>query len=299
MQCVKFNKNGQYALSGGNDRTIRLWNPSKGTQIKVYKGHSYEVLDLDVGADNSRIASCGEDKQPFLWDVSTGNVIRRFRGHASRINCIKFNADSSVLITGSYDRTVKIWDCKSNTYDPIQSLDEAKDSISSIYISGFEIVSASIDGCVRKYDIRAGRLSTDNVGCKIYYYVEFRLSLSTDPVTSVSLSHDENCILTSTLDSTLRLFDKNSGELLGTYKGHVNTNFKIDSCFTNSDAYVISGSENHSIYFWSLVETTMVHTLKGHTGTVCGLATSPVDHIGGVTPLLSSSTDGTVRYWVS
>lgn len=41
----------------------RLWNPEKGTLIKTYKGHSYEVLDLDVIADNSQIVSVGEDKQ--------------------------------------------------------------------------------------------------------------------------------------------------------------------------------------------------------------------------------------------
>lgn len=41
----------------------RLWNPEKGTLIKTYKGHSYEVLDLDVISDNSQIVSVGEDKQ--------------------------------------------------------------------------------------------------------------------------------------------------------------------------------------------------------------------------------------------
>jgi WD40 repeat protein len=38
-----------------------------------------------------------------------------------------------------------------------------------------------------------------------------------DPVTSVSLSHDNNCLLVGCLDSTLRLLDRSSGELLGEY----------------------------------------------------------------------------------
>ena len=118
-----------------------------------------------------------------------------------------------------------------------------------------------------------------------------------DPVTSVKLSHDQNCILASTLDSVIRLFDKGTGELLSSYKAHTNNNYKIDSCLTNSDAYIVSGSEDHVIYFWNLVESNMIHTLKGHTGTVCGLSASPVD-INGVTPIVSSSTDGTVRYWL-
>lgn len=35
------------------------------------------------------------------------------------------------------------------------------------------------------------------------------------PITSVSFSHDGQCILSGSADNTVRLFDKNSGELLG------------------------------------------------------------------------------------
>ena len=34
----------KYLLSGGQDRIIRLWNPSTGTEIKAYSGHGHEVL---------------------------------------------------------------------------------------------------------------------------------------------------------------------------------------------------------------------------------------------------------------
>lgn len=38
----------KYVLSGGADRTIRLWNPSTAAEIKAYKGHGYEVLSIAV-----------------------------------------------------------------------------------------------------------------------------------------------------------------------------------------------------------------------------------------------------------
>lgn len=38
----------KYLLSGGQDRIIRLWNPSLGTQIKAYSAHGYEVLSIAV-----------------------------------------------------------------------------------------------------------------------------------------------------------------------------------------------------------------------------------------------------------
>jgi mitogen-activated protein kinase organizer 1 len=36
---------------GFQDRTIRLWNPHKGTFIKSYLGHGYEVRDVTVFKD--------------------------------------------------------------------------------------------------------------------------------------------------------------------------------------------------------------------------------------------------------
>jgi WD40 repeat protein len=45
------------------DRTLRLWNPVKGLFIKEYRGHGYEVRDVSVCADNSKMASVGGDRQ--------------------------------------------------------------------------------------------------------------------------------------------------------------------------------------------------------------------------------------------
>lgn len=43
----------KYLLSGGQDRIIRLWNPSVGTLVKAYSGHGYEVSSITVYVQNS------------------------------------------------------------------------------------------------------------------------------------------------------------------------------------------------------------------------------------------------------
>ena len=38
---------GTYALTGGQDRVVRLWNPHTGNLIKSYEGaHGYEIADI-------------------------------------------------------------------------------------------------------------------------------------------------------------------------------------------------------------------------------------------------------------
>lgn len=45
------------------DRTLQLWNPLKGLFIKAYVGHGYEVRDVSVCGDNSKLSSVGGDRQ--------------------------------------------------------------------------------------------------------------------------------------------------------------------------------------------------------------------------------------------
>ena len=84
-----------------------------------------------------------------------------------KINSVSYNEDSSVIATGSEDKTVRLWDCKSFSRFPIQILEDAKDSITSINIQGSVIATASIDGQVRLYDLRKGCMNADNLNGKI------------------------------------------------------------------------------------------------------------------------------------
>ena len=243
----------QYLLTGSTDRTIRLFNPAKGNLIQKYIGaHGYEVLDLAVTQDNTTFASVGGDKLVFLWDVATARTVRRWEGHSSRVNAVAFAGESdSVIVSGSYDATVKLWDGKSQSYKPLMSLGEAKDSISSVLVAGWEVLAGCVDGRVRTYDVRQGRCVVDVVG---------------HPVTSLAGTKDNATVLTSTLDSTLRLFDRRDGKVLQSFRDEdfTNENYRIRAALGMNDSVVISGSEDGHIFVWDLVEGKVVHRLR-HT----------------------------------
>ena len=89
---------GNYCMTAGQDKSVKLWNPNKGRPLKTYSGHGYEVLDVRGSCDNSQVSevrsldnitvflllqivSCSMDKTIMLWDVSSGNWTRKWRGH--------------------------------------------------------------------------------------------------------------------------------------------------------------------------------------------------------------------------
>lgn len=264
-------------MSGGYDKSILLWNPHVNKCIKTYKGHGYQIMDITISSDNSVFGSCGGDKQPYYWDVSTGQIIRKFKGHDQNINCISFNFNDSLLITGSYDRTTKIWDCKSRSYDPIQILSDAQDSVTATVITETEILTTSVDGCIRTYDLRMGEIRTDHVG---------------QPLTSLTLSKDGHVMLVGCLDNKLRLFDKDDGTMYHEYLGHKNSEFKLDSNFINNDSYVISGSENGELCIWELEHATLVSKFVAHSRMLSGLSPHPEGKL-----LLTCSADKTIKLW--
>uniref|UniRef100_A0A3B3VPA8 WD repeat domain-containing protein 83 n=1 Tax=Poecilia latipinna TaxID=48699 RepID=A0A3B3VPA8_9TELE len=157
VRAVRFNVDGNYLLSCGSDKSLKLWSVGRGTLLKTYSGHGYEVLDADSSYDNSQLCSCSSDKTVILWDVATGQVTRKLRGHAGKVNCVQFNEEATVILSGSIDGTVRCWDTKSRRNEPIQVLDEARDSISSLKVSQHELLTGSVDGRVRRYDLRMGQ----------------------------------------------------------------------------------------------------------------------------------------------
>ncbi|KAK2513722.1 hypothetical protein Q9966_016045 [Columba livia] len=113
VRAVRFNADGNYCLTCGADKTLKLWNPRTGVALKSYQGHGYEVLDAAGSPDNSALCSGSADRTVALWDVATGRVLRKFRGHAGKVNCVRFNEEATVIVSGSDDGSVRCWDGRS------------------------------------------------------------------------------------------------------------------------------------------------------------------------------------------
>ena len=142
---------------------------------------------------------------------------------------------------------MKLWDLRARGFDPLQEIDDFKDSVTHIDLNNQQLLISCLDKRVRLYDLRFGRLQCDYMG---------------EPVTCSNLSKDEQCILTSLLANRLVLLDKLSGEMLNEYTGHVNRVYQLENCLNNSSSLVYSGSEDGHVYIWDLVDTKIKQKLK-------------------------------------
>ncbi len=266
VRSVRYNVDGDYVLSSGSNKTVKLWNPNTQKCLKTYSGHGYEVMEARGSCDNSLIISCSMDKTVIVWDVSTGVPQKKLRHHAGRIifsqkfteilnvfpgfsgavNCVSFNEESTMAMSGSIDCTVCCWDLRAKSQEPAQVLNEAKDSVTCILVTDHEIITGSADGKVRTYDLRNGRLTTDSI------------ARENSSITSLSLTSDGQCFLVNTSHpgDSLKLMDKMSGGMLNEYTGNVNTKgYRLEAALDHDSKRVYCGSEDGKIYQWDFIKT--------------------------------------------
>eukprot|EP00392_Amoebophrya_sp_AT5.2_P000015 g15.t1 len=276
---LTFNRNKSYLLSASGDRSVRLWNPKTGLQIAKYEDlHRQEVFSIAVTKDSSLFYTAGSDSHSCVVDVTEGKVVRKLQGHTRRLATVKLLpglSNDQVLLTASADQCVRLWDARSKRC--AQTLSDAKDcvtdlavlendnAIASSIMSGagggggkgnkskttsaggpsttivpeYTFASCSLDGRIRQYDIRKGQVYVDPIA---------------DPLSCISFSNDGLCVLASTLCHKIYLLERESGEQLQQYEGHVNSDFQVQSVLDPSDGLVYSGSEDGKIFVWDLVE---------------------------------------------
>ena len=62
--------------------------------------------------------------------------------------------------------------------------------------------------------------------------------------------------------------DKGNGQLLQSYRGHTNKDYRIRSRLGVADSVVVSGSEDGKVFAWDLLEGKVIEKLEAHGGKV-------------------------------
>src|SRR5262249_10899120 len=109
VTSVAFSSDGQLALSGGKDNTVRLWRVANGAELKTFSGHQDWVWGVAFSPDGRVALSVSTDKLLKFWDVDSGREIRSLGGHQDAVSSIDVSADGRVL-SGSRDHTAILWD---------------------------------------------------------------------------------------------------------------------------------------------------------------------------------------------
>lgn len=118
---VVLSTDGQYALSGSWDKTLRLWDLNQGKSTRQFVSHTKDVLSVAFSADNRQIVSGSRDKSIKLWNtLAQCKYTITDDCHTDWVSCVRFSPNNAnpIIVSSGWDKVVKVWNltnCKLKT----------------------------------------------------------------------------------------------------------------------------------------------------------------------------------------
>jgi WD40 repeat protein len=114
VHAATFAPGGGPVAWGTSTVTVKLSEPSDGTELHTMRGHEGNVFAVAFSPKGDLLASGSSDGTARLWDVKTGNEVAVFKGHEGAVNAVTFSPDGRILACAAGDffspGSIKLWD---------------------------------------------------------------------------------------------------------------------------------------------------------------------------------------------
>ncbi|HEY1039143.1 MAG TPA: caspase family protein [Bacteroidia bacterium] len=209
-------KDKKQVVTGGFDKTIRVWDIETGEQVREILGQigtgSYGMIYcMALSPDNKYLAAGGwfgkNDASTDLSDIrvfdfETGKLTYVLKGHTNVIHALEFTPDGKSLLSSSAEGELWLWNLASKKPEKKFNHSDSKlalpwsDEVRDISISGSNFVTADQYGRIKLWDLN----KKDSIRCDHYYE-----QIQADGVT---YSPDGNWIV-ACVDTFFTIYDKN------------------------------------------------------------------------------------------
>lgn len=78
-------------------------------------GHERAITQIKYSREGDLLFSCSKDLQPNVWYSLNGERLGSLIGHSGAVWCIDVNWDTTKIITGSADNSIVLWDCETGS----------------------------------------------------------------------------------------------------------------------------------------------------------------------------------------
>lgn len=252
-------------------------------EIGCLRGHTGTVAAVAFTPDGERAVSCAEDRTIRVWSLKEGKEIGRLAGHNQPISTMALSPDGrqSLSASGSLHETeiihweidagriIRRWHGHDHTVLGLAFLPDGK-----------RAVSGSFDNTIRLWDLEHGQEIRRFDG-----FTKSSIQKSGFPsqVWCLALSRDRKQLLAGVRDTTIRLFDVESGKEVKCLQGHTkyvnSVGFVSDAkeaLSGNGDIHSdIKGEADNTLRLWNLAEGIQKECYASPVGSIRSVVVAP------------------------
>jgi WD40 repeat protein len=274
---VKFSPDGQLAVSGGWDGSIRFWNVETGESDAILR-IGFEVYSLAFSPYGRWIAIGGYSGHIEVLDAVSFKPGPTLSEHTDAVTGIDFSQNGQWLVSCSWDKTVRLWDVSTGALattftghcDGVMCVAFSPDSL--------QIASGGADFKVRLWEVDSSwsdpDLRDDGVSLR-------QLTYSHDGLTFLSCDHN----------NTFRQWDAATGTF-SPLPHKMPTQEVWSSAFTPDGNQLAFGYRDGTMRLWDCQTSTAGPILEGDSDGIPRLVFSPCCRW-----IVSVDTKKNVRLW--
>ncbi|KAI3658638.1 hypothetical protein MP638_006420 [Amoeboaphelidium occidentale] len=235
---------GDFLFSGSTDATVRQWNLTVWSIVRVLTGHTGTVSFLTSGDEH--VYSAGFDLVIKKWNIRHGTLDLEFFGHTAQIPSLDLKG--SILYSGSSDRTIKFWSTENaQAILSIQTTYYAQ----AIHVNDDFLISGTSDGIL---------LLNPLTGEEITAFQESFICLY--------ITSRANLVFTGHQDNVIRIRDYFTLSVIDSLQGHRDAVYSL--CFDEA-GNLYSASSDGSVKRWNLATRKVAFSFESRNFSVSSL----------------------------
>ena len=274
LRSMEVSKDEKYAATIDLDGIIKFWDVAKGHLLQSFE-HP-DGVEVAITHDSRYLISGSLNHEIKIWDLEQGVLFKTLMKHESALSCIKISPDGNWLVSGDQAGRIILWNLQN--WEPVQIYETQGGYVGDI---GFDhkgkwfAVAAEQNAYILGYSSNK---------------ILFKLQGHTGQVHAIDISDNDQWLLSSSWDSTARLWNVADGQTKMVFSGHTQSVF--DARFSPDLKNIVTASNDSTIRIWNIQSGKTIKTLVGHEEWVTKLRFSTDGKL-----LVSLSFDNTARIW--